>query len=292
MMSFKEALRSKDFVVTAELPLAPDSTRQSLLHDSNILGNGVDGFLLTDNQYGQPHLSPASAAGILLQNGFPPILQLSSRNRNRIALMGELLGARATGIDSLMLVRGGVLPEGYTPRPKAVADTDAKDLIATARTMNADEKFGSSHQFLIGTSAAVHDPAPGAQPEELQAKADAGAQMFITPICLDIDILRRYVEFLIANQLLQRLSAIISIAIVTSAEMATWLQNNRQGTIIPNAFIENLRAAADGETLAVESCAMLVREIATIPGVAGINFVAAGNFQAIPAVLSAAGLAR
>ncbi|MDH3442177.1 MAG: methylenetetrahydrofolate reductase, partial [Gammaproteobacteria bacterium] len=149
---FKEALRAKDFVVTAELPLTPESTAESILEDVASLGDNIDGFLLTDNQYGQPHMSPAFAAGVLLQNGYPPILQISCRNRNRIALIGELLAARAAGIDSLMLVRGGVLPEGYSPRPKAVLDTDAKDLIATARIMNEDEGLDRRREFLIGAA--------------------------------------------------------------------------------------------------------------------------------------------
>ena len=126
-MSFKESLRSKDFVVTAELPLTPNSTRETILKDAKILQDCVDGYLLTDNQYGQPHMAPAYAAGILQQNGFPPVLQLSCRNRNRIVLIGELLSARATGLDTLILVRGAILPEGYEPRPGAVMDTDAKD---------------------------------------------------------------------------------------------------------------------------------------------------------------------
>lgn len=289
-MSFKKTLRKKDFVVTAELPLTPYSTSETLLHDAGLLRDCVDGFLLTDNQYGQPHMSPASAAGILLQKGFPAILQLSSRNRNRIALIGELLGARATGLDTLILVRGSILPEGYEPRPGAVMDTDAKDLIATARLINEDEKIGSGDEFLIGTSATVHDPTPDTMPEELLAKADAGAQLVITQICLNTDVLRRYVEFLVRHKLLQRISVIVSIAVVASHELAGWLTENRRGTIIPDDHIERSSAAKDGERVAIDYTAALLREIKDIPGVAGVNFAAAGDLDIIPAVVSASGI--
>lgn len=285
-MSFKQALRNKDFVITAELPLTSASTGDSILRDAEILRDCVDGFLLTDNQYGQPHMSPAAAAGILLQNGFPPVLQISCRNRNRIALMGELLGARATGIDSLVLVRGGVLPEGYQPRPKAVGDTDAKDLIATARLINDDESLAGGHEFLIGTTAIVHAPGPDAKPQELLAKVDAGAQLAISQICLNAEVLRRYTEFLVANKLFRRVSFMVSIAVIPSADVAVWLRDNRRATIIPERVIEEVSAAADPESVAIDSCSRLVTEIAGIPGVAGINFVATGRLDIIQAVLS------
>ena len=138
-MSFRDALRSKEFVVTAELPLTSATTKESLINDARMLRDSVDGFLLTDNQYGQPHMAPSYAAGILQAEKFAPVLQISCRNRNRIALMGELLGAKATGIDTVYLVNGAVLPEGYSPRPVAVMDTQANDLIETAQLMNEQE---------------------------------------------------------------------------------------------------------------------------------------------------------
>jgi len=290
LMSFKETLRNKDFVVTAELPLTPKSTMETIVSDAAILQDCVDGYLLTDNQYGQPHMAPAYAAGILQQNGFAPVLQLSSRNRNRIALIGELLGARATGLDTLILVRGAILPEGYEPRPAAVMDTDAKDLIATARLMNDDENLESGDEILIGTSAIVHDPAPDASPKELLAKADAGAQLVITQICLSSDVLRRYMSFLISHELLRRFSVVVTIGVVTSPDIAVWLRDNRRGSIIPDDYIERLSATEDGETAAIEYTAALVREFRDIPGVAGINFAAAGELSTIPAVLEDSGI--
>lgn len=285
-MSFRDALRSKDFVVTAELPLSPATTKESLLTDAHLLQDSVDGFLLTDNQYGQPHMAPSYAAGILLQNGYSPILQISCRNRNRIALIGELLGAKATGIDTVVLVNGAILPEGYSPRPGAVMDTDAKDLIATARLMNEDEEVIPRGEMLIGTSATVHDPAPEAKPGELLAKADAGAQLVITQICMNIEVLRRYMEFLVSHKLLQRFSVIVSIAFVTSPELALWLRDNRRGTIIPDDINERLATSDNPESVAIEATTGMVREIQDISGVAGVNFAAAGDLHLIPTVIA------
>ncbi len=291
-MSFKEALRSKDFVVTAELPLTPDSTRETLVADAGLLRDCVDGYLLTDNQYGQPHMTPLAAASILLNNKFDPILQLSCRNRNRIALLGELLGARAIGVDSLLLVRGGILPEGYKPRPKAVMDTDAKDLILTVKMIEEDEKFDTANDFLIGAAATVHDPAPNWHAEELLAKMEAGAQLIITQVCLDTDVLRRYMECLVSQKLVRRISVIVSIAAMMSVEMAGWLRDNRQGAIVPDAGVEQLRKAENPAIEGIELCARTIRDIIDIPGISGINFVATGDLGIIPEILALSGVAH
>jgi 5,10-methylenetetrahydrofolate reductase len=203
--------------------------------------------------------------------------------------MGELLGAKATGIDTVYLVNGAVLPEGYSPRPVAVMDTQANDLIETAQLMNEQEDLVPGSEILIGASATVHDPSPEKNPGKLLAKADAGAKLMITQICMNNEVLRRYMEFLVNRKLLQRFSVIVSVAIVTSPELAQWLKDNRLRTIIHDDLIERLAAADDGETAAVEFTRGLVQEIQTIPGVAGINFTAASELHLIPEVLSGSG---
>ena len=289
-MSFREALGSQDFVVTAELPLTPDATASSLVDDAAALSDCVDGILLTDNQYGRPHMAPSAAASILLANNFDPIVQFSCRNRNRIALLGDLLGARALGVGALMLVPGSKLPNSYKPRPKAVMDMDVKELIATARKMNEDEMLSSDKRFLIGASGTVHDPEPNWHPEELLAKADAGAQLIITQLCLDTGILRRYMDFLVQQKLIRRLNVIVSVAIISSADVAEWLRGTRRRAIVPEAMIDKLRDATDAEAEGIEACSDLLRDIATIPGVSGVNFVAAGNLARIPDVVQRSGV--
>lgn len=291
-MSFKEALYNKDFVVTAELPLTPDSTSETILADASMLRECVDGFLLTDNQYGQPHMSPLAAASILLNGGLSPILQLNCRNRNRIALLGELLGARALGIDSLMLVRGGPLPAGFRPRPKAVKDTDAKDLIVTVKLINEEENADASKNFLIGATATVHDPAPDWQPQELLAKIDTGAQLIVTQICLDTAMLRRYMEHLVLQKIVRRASVIVSIAVVLSPELLLSLRQNRRDAILPDEVIDHIEVASAGSNRVIDFYGELVREIATIPGISGVNFTASGPLDVISKVLRKSGVVQ
>ena len=106
MKTFKNAVHTRDFAVTAEIFLRPESDAESIRHQAEVLRDHVDAILLTDNQFGQVHMSTLVAASILMACGVDAIVQLSSRNRNRIALLSDLLGAAALGISSLLLVRG------------------------------------------------------------------------------------------------------------------------------------------------------------------------------------------
>ena len=289
-MSFKDALRTKDFVIAAELALSPDSTRDSIVESANAAGEHIDGYLLTDNQYGKPHLSPSCAGAVLAQAGLSPILQLSCRNRNRIALIGELLGARTLGITSVMLVRGTVVPEGFKPRPKAVMDLTVKELIATAKVMNEDEKFGAASEFLIAASSTAHNPAKNWQPEELNSKADAGAQLIISQLCMNTQMMREYAQALIETHLTRRRRGMVSMAIMTSPEMAVWLHENRRKAVVPPEVGARLRDADDPVDEGINIAAEVLREAASIPGVAGVNFVAASDTGLIPDVVARSGI--
>lgn len=147
MNIFRQAARTRDLCVSAELFLKPESTAETIAEQAKLLKDHVDGVLLTDNQFGQLHMSTLAAAALLIANDVDPIMQLSCRNRNRIALLSDLLGAGALGVTSLMLVKGNHVPEGFDPRPKAVLDVDATELIAMATRIRSDEglQIGRAH---------------------------------------------------------------------------------------------------------------------------------------------------
>jgi methylenetetrahydrofolate reductase (NADPH) len=292
LKTFKEAVQTRDFTVTAKLPLTPATDAAAIRERSEILRDEVDAILLTDNQFGKVHMSTLAASALLMQNGVDPIMQLSCRNRNRIALISDLLGAAALGITSLLLVRGNKLPEGFRPRPKAVLDIGATELIATASTMKSDQQFETPADFFIGGSVTPHSPEPGWVPKKLVEKIDAGAQFVQTHVCMDMDLLRRYMKHLVANELIRRVDVIAGTAIFPSAEAARWLKENRKNVIIPNAIIDRLRKAKDPEFEGVRICTEQLQEMAEIPGVSGSNILSGGNASAIAAAVRAASLNR
>ncbi|MDZ7644374.1 MAG: methylenetetrahydrofolate reductase [Woeseiaceae bacterium] len=292
MNTYMEAARTRDFCVSAEIFLKPESSAETIAVQAQLLKEHVDGVLVTDNQFGQLHMSTLAAAALLIANGVDPIMQLSCRNRNRIALLSDLLGAGALGVTSLMLVKGNHVPDGFNPRPKAVLDLDAQELIATATRIRTDEGLPALSEFYVGGIVTAHRPKPDWIPRTLLRKVEAGAQFMVTNVCMDASILESWFRKLIAEKILRRVDMIVSIAIPESADDAVWLRENRPNFLVPDAVIRRLAQARDAEQEGVAIAAELLAEVADIPGVAGVHLLATRNLAAIPAVLAAAGISR
>ena len=290
MKTFKEAVRNNDFAISAEIYLRPETDSDSLRIQTDVLKDSVDGVLLTDNQFGQLHLSTIAAASILLNNGVDPIVQLTSRNRNRIALISDLLGAGALGVTSLLLVAGERAPENLKPRPKPVLDLSAIDLILTANTVKIDEKLTVSPDFLVGGLVTPVMPKPNWKAKQFREKIDAGAQFVQTHICMDIELLRRYLRHLVENKLIQRTSVIGAVAVLADAEDAVWLRDNRPNVMLPDSIVERLQNAADPREEGIRICAETIRAMREIPGLSGVNLMATRDLTAIPEVIREAGL--
>jgi methylenetetrahydrofolate reductase (NADPH) len=289
--TFRQAARTRDFCVSAELFLSPESSATTIAEQAKLLKDHVDGVLLTDNQFGQLHMSTLAAAALLIANGVDPIMQLSCRNRNRIALLSDLLGAGALGVTSLILVKGNHVPDGFEPRPKAVLDIDATELIATATRIRSDERLRALSDFYVGGIVTAHRPEPDWTPRTLLRKIEAGAQFMMTNVCMDLAILRSWFRHLVAAKILRRVDMIVSIAITESADDAYWLCRNRPNFQIPDALIRRLEQARDAEQEGVAIAAEMLAEVAAIPGVSGVHLMATRNLAAIPAVLADAGQA-
>ena len=289
MKTFRHAIRNSDFAVSAEIYLRPETDAASLQAQADTLKNSVDGILLTDNQYGQLHLSTTAAAAILLDQGVDPIVQLTSRNRNRIALVSDLLGAATIGVTSLMLVAGERAPEQFQPRPKPVLDVNAVDLIRIANTLNADENLTVKPDFLIGGVVTPVMPKPDWKAKQLREKVDAGAHYLQTHICMDVILLRRYLKHLVASKLIQRTNIIGAVAVLGSVDDAKWLRENRPNVMLPDSIFERLQKASDPRQEGILIAAETIREMAEMPGLVGVNLMASQDLTAIPEVIVAAG---
>jgi methylenetetrahydrofolate reductase (NADPH) len=290
LKTFKEAVRKKDFAISAEIYLRPESDAESLRAQAIALRDSVDGLLLTDNQYGQLHMSTTAAASILIDYGVDPIVQLTCRNRNRIALISDLLGVGALGVTSLLLVAGERAPEQFQPRPKPVMDLSATDLIRTAATMKIDEKLTQNLDFFVGGVVTPVMPKPSWEAKQLREKIDAGAQFVQTHICMDVELLRRYLSHLVANKLTQRTSVVASVALLGSVEDERWLRENRPNVMLPDGMAKRLESASNPREEGIQICAETIRAMREIPGLAGVNIMSARDLSAIPEVVRAAGL--
>jgi methylenetetrahydrofolate reductase (NADPH) len=206
-------------------------------------------------------------------------------------LISDLLGAAALGISSLLLVRGNLVPDGFEPRPKAVLDMTATELIATAEKMNSDERLMSAPEFFLGGLVTPHSPTPDWMPKKLTEKADSGAQFMVTHICMDLELLRGYMKHLVATNVPRRISMIIGTAVLTSADDARWLLENRPNVFIPDAIVQRLETADDPRAEGVAICAEQLNALARIPGIAGANIIASEDLALIPEAVSRAEIA-
>jgi len=287
LKTFREASRNQDFTVSANLELTQKTTRESIVAQAKILGPVVDAIQVTDSPNGAIHISALAASALLVQQGVDPITYMTCRDRNKIALRNDLLGAKALGITSLIIQRGHKLHDDYKPKTRQVFDFDNKALINAAAGVDQE---GSDDGFYIGAVITAFNPRTGWQAKSLTTKADTGARFLQTQICFDMDLLRRYMAFLVALRLTHRVRIIVSLATLPSAEMAKWVRDSVRGSVMPDAVIRRFEQASDPEREGIRLCVEFIREIQGIPGIDGVNIVAAGDVATIPAAVRAAGL--
>jgi methylenetetrahydrofolate reductase (NADPH) len=292
--TLQERLRQGHFVMTAELvpPLSCDA--QALLDKAVALKGLADAVNVTDGAGARAHMSALAGASLLLQAGVEPILQMTCRDMNRLALQSEMMGAAALGIRNLLLLSGDHPKSGDQPDTKPVFDVDSRTLIATARRLRDDgtlptgRKVEGKADFFIGAADMPLDPPEDWQPNALAAKIDAGAQFAQTQFCMDASIVRRYVAALERAGITSKIALLIGVNPLRSAKSARWMQHHLYGTIIPDAFIARLEQAADPAYEGLRICVELIEELSTIRGVAGVHIMAPGNDAAIPEAIKAA----
>ncbi len=281
------------FVMTAELVPPVSCDAQELLGKAAGLKGLADAVNVTDGAGARAHMSALAAASLLRGAGIEPIFQITCRDKNRIALQSEMMGAAALGIRNLLLLTGDDPKAGDQPDTKPVFDIDSKTLMETARRLRDDgtlptgRKVGGRPEFFIGAADVPIDPPKGWQPDALLAKVKAGAQFVQTQFCMDAAIVRRYVGALAQAGLTKQVSILIGVNPLRSAKSAAWMKSHLRGTIIADAFIERMEKAADPAREGVHICVDLIAELSTIPGVAGVHIMAPGNDAAIAEVIAA-----
>jgi methylenetetrahydrofolate reductase (NADPH) len=289
-------LRAGEFVVTAEITPPVSTDPAEFLQRALPLKGLATEVYVTDGAGAKVHLSSLAAAHFLVQNGIEPIFQMTCRDRNRLALQGDILGAVSLGIHNILALAGDDPKAGDQPDAKAVYDLDSRGLLALAHSMRSQNKLPSgtkidgSLDLVLGAADVPIDPPPGWEPKSLRAKAEAGADFVQTQFCMDMGVVRRY-----AARLLQagiELPILVGVAPIASARSARWMREKLFGTLIPDLIIERLEKARDPKSEGRKICVEILRELATIPGVAGAHVMAPMNFVEIPRTIEESGVLR
>jgi methylenetetrahydrofolate reductase (NADPH) len=295
--NFGAALQSGQFVVTAEVAPPVSADPNDLLARALPLKGVASAVNVTDGAGAKAHLSSLAAAQILKSNGIEPILQMTCRDRNRLALESDLIGAAALGIRNVLILTGDDPKLGDQPETKPVFDFNSQALLQMANRLRREHQLPTGTavkgalDFTLGGADMPLDPPPGWEPKSLLAKIEAGADFVQTQFCMDTAIVRRYAARLMELGIAQRVHILIGVCPIPSARSARWMKDKLFGTIIADAIIDRLEKSAEPKAEGIKICAELIAELATIPGIAGAHVMAPQSPSSIPEVVTRSGVA-
>jgi len=292
------ALRRGDFALTAETS-PPDSTDPAeVLQRVRALKGLADAVNVTDGAGARTTMASLAATALMARDGIEPVLQFTMRDRNRLALQADLLGASALGIANILCLHGDDVVGGDQPDAKPVFDLETGDFIAMVREMSEPGRLPSGREIdsppklFLGAADTPIDPEPGWRPTSLLRKIDAGSQFVQTQLCFDIDVVRRYAARLEDAGLMDRVYLLIGFGPLASARSARWMRDNLRGVIVPDHIIDRLEKAEDQKAEGIRICAELIEQLQEVGGVSGAHMMAPGNIESIPRAVQEAGVRR
>jgi len=295
--ALRRSLGEHRFTVTAELTPPVTADPADFIARALPLKGVATAVNVTDGAGAKSHLATVAAAHFLVLNGIEPILQMTCRDRNRIALQSDLLGAVALGIRNVLILGGDDPKAGDQPDAKPVFDLDSRGLLAMAQKMRREGKLlpgteiKGGFNIFLGAADLPSDPPPGWDAKGLKGKMESGADFIQTQFCMDIGVVKRYAARLVELGIAPKLKILIGIAPIPSARSARWMKEKLFGTVIPEALVERIEKAADpraeGKRIAVE----LLQQLAEIPGISGAHVMAPLNPSDLPEVIASSGVA-
>ena len=278
--SLQSLLGENEFVVTAEITPKLTASPEEILQQAQPLKGRADAVNVTDGAGARVAMSSLAASALLARDGIEPVMQMTCRDRNRIAIAADLIGASALGVRNLLALTGDDPKTGDEPDAKPVFDLSSRNVIEIARhlsdggkTPSGRELSGRAHLF-AGAADAPFDPPADWRPDGLLDKIAAGAQFVQTQFCFEPKIVRRYLAVLENFGVLEKASIIIGIGPIASARSARWMNANLFGVSIPDDTISRLEGAKDEAAEGLDVCVELIQAYQEMPGVSGVHVMA------------------
>jgi methylenetetrahydrofolate reductase (NADPH) len=294
------ALRAGEFAVTAEIGPPRGSSPAPIRRKARILKDWVHAANITDNQSAVVRLASWAGCLLAMEEGVEPVMQLQCRDRNRIALQSDLLGAAALGIPNVLILTGDHTRFGDHPDAKGVFDLDSVELLWTARTMRDQQKLLSGRDLKPAPAwflGAVENPfAPPYQwrAERLGKKVAAGAQFFQTQFIYDIPLFTRFMQRVRDFGFDRRCSILAGVGPIKSLRGLEFMRSEVPGMYVPDDVVRRLRGVPDDQVAneGLKLCSELIEQVRAIPGVAGVHIMAVSWEEAVPEILERAGIPR
>lgn len=278
--NLRSLLSDGQFVVTAEIAPKLTASPDEILNQAKPLKGLADAVNVTDGAGARVAMSSLAASALLVRDGIEPVMQMTCRDRNRIAIAAELIGASALGIRNLLALTGDDPKSGDEPDAKPVFDLSSGDIIRMARGLTDDGKTASGRDLatkaslLAGAADAPFDPPADWEPKGLLGKIEAGVQFVQTQFCFEPDVLERYLGRLEDFGVLEKTSFIIGIGPIASAKSARWMNENLFGVTIPEDTINRLDGARDEAAEGLKVGIELIQTYMEMPGVSGVHVMA------------------
>jgi len=285
--TLEEILNSGDFAITAEIPPPVSAGPLELEAKIDLLKGSIHAINLTDNAGANAHMSSLAAASIVLNKGIDPIYQITCRDRNRLAIQSDLMGASALGIRNVLALGGDPIKSGNQPEAKEVFDVNSKTVLNIINDMNkkgltmGGRELDTKADFFPGAAAIVHDPIENWKPAALEAKASAGTKFIQTQFCYDSNLLKTYMKCIVDSGLSEKLYFLVGIGPLRSDKSAKWMRDKLFGTVIPDTLVLRMEQSKDPIQEGICICADLIDEFSEIPGVSGVHMMAPRNLAAI-----------
>jgi len=292
----ERAINSGQFVVTGELGPPKGADLTQLKHHAEGMRNHVEAYNITDNQTAIVRTSSIACGATLVQMGLEPIIQIVVRDRNRICIQSDVLGAAALGIKNILCLSGDHQKFGNEANSKGVYDIDSMQLLKGLKELRDEKKFmggealdGDISYFLGAVENPFADPFEY-RVDRLEKKINAGASFIQTQCIFDLDRFERFMEMVRERGLHKKIAILGGVTPMKSLGAARYMKNNVSGITIPDELVERLKGAEDKKAEGLKIAIETIERLKQIEGVAGVHIMAIAWEEMVPEIVERAGL--
>lgn len=284
------------FTVTTEISPPDSADPHEVYERASIFDGYVDAMNATDGSGGNCHMSSVGMCALLTRRGYAMVMQITCRDRNRIAIQGDVLGAAAMGVANILCLTGDGVQAGDHPEAKPVFDVDSMSMLTMLKGMRDDSQFLSGRKLtkappiLLGAAENPFAPPLDYRSLRLKKKVAAGAQFVQTQYCFDMEILQNFMAAVRDQGLHERVFILPGVGPLASAKSAEWIRTHVPGVHIPDDVIKRLQGAKDQAQEGVNICIEILQQLKEIEGVHGAHVMAYRQEHRVPEIVEKSGV--
>jgi methylenetetrahydrofolate reductase (NADPH) len=295
---FERVLRAGGFAVTTELAPPDSADPEDVYRRARVFDGYVDAINATDGSGANCHMSSVAVCALLTRIGYAPIMQISCRDKNRIAIQGDILGSAAMGVCNVLCLTGDGVQAGDHPQAKPVFDLDCVSLLEIARDLRDEHRFQSGRKIsyaprvFLGAAENPSGLPHDWRAQRLAKKVAAGAQFIQTQYCYDLPLLKAFMDQVEGLGLFDKVYILAGVGPLRSAKTAEWMRKNVPGMHVPDAIVERLKGARDQTREGINVCIELIQAIGEIRGISGVHVMAYRQEETVAEIVDRSGVLR